>query len=76
MIRASRAWDNMQGGHPGGAEALVERMIREYPERPKPPAKVPVETPAKTPAEAPVETPPKTPTEAPVEADAKKDVVE
>jgi hypothetical protein len=31
---ASRAWESIQGGHPGGAEALVERMIREYPGRP------------------------------------------
>jgi hypothetical protein len=26
--------DAIQGGHPGGAEALVERMIREYPGKP------------------------------------------
>jgi hypothetical protein len=40
--------DAIQGGHPGGAEALVERMIREYPgkpvkaEAPKLPAQEPV----------------------------------
>ena len=34
---ASRAWESIQGGHPGGAEALVERMIREYPGRPAEP---------------------------------------
>ena len=28
---ASRAWESIQGGHPGGAEALVERMIRAVP---------------------------------------------
>jgi hypothetical protein len=28
---ASRAWESIQGDHPAGGEALVERMIREYP---------------------------------------------
>jgi hypothetical protein len=29
---ASRAWESIQGDHPAGGEALVERMIREYPD--------------------------------------------
>jgi hypothetical protein len=33
---ASRAWESIQGGHPGGAEALVEKMVEQYP--PKQPA--------------------------------------
>ena len=28
---ANRAWESIQGDHPAGGEALVERMIREYP---------------------------------------------
>jgi hypothetical protein len=80
---AHRAWDAIQGGHPGGAEAYVERLIEQYPGRPKPPAKAPVDTPAKPPAEAPpealakppaeapVETPVNTPAETPAEADTK-----
>jgi hypothetical protein len=55
---ASKAWDSVKklanrvyeaslGSHPGGAEALVERMIREYPERPKQTAEPPVEAPGK-----------------------------
>jgi hypothetical protein len=35
---ADRAWESIQGGHPGGAEALVERMIREYPGHPTEPS--------------------------------------
>jgi hypothetical protein len=31
---ANRAWESIQGGHPGGAEALVEKMIEQYPGRP------------------------------------------
>jgi hypothetical protein len=38
---ASRAWESIQGGHPGGAEALVEKMIEQYP--PKQPAQEPTE---------------------------------
>jgi hypothetical protein len=34
---ASRVWESMQGDHPAGGEALVERMIREYPGRPTKP---------------------------------------
>jgi hypothetical protein len=30
---ANRAWESIQGDHPAGGEALVERMIREYPGR-------------------------------------------
>jgi hypothetical protein len=73
---AHRAWDAIQGGHPGGAEAYVERLIEQYPERPKPSAKAPVDTPAKPPAEARLQAPAKPPAEAPVEADPKKDAVE
>jgi hypothetical protein len=38
---ANRAWESIQGGHPGGAEALVEKMIEQYP--PKQPAQEPTE---------------------------------
>jgi hypothetical protein len=34
---ASRAWESIQGDHPAGGEALVERMIREFPGRPTEP---------------------------------------
>ena len=33
---AERAWEAIQGDHPAGAEALVERLIREYPEHKEP----------------------------------------
>jgi hypothetical protein len=38
---ASRAWESIQGDHPAGGEAYVERLIREYPERPVEPAPAP-----------------------------------
>jgi hypothetical protein len=57
---ARRFEDAIQGGHPGGAEALVERMIREYPDKrvkpdaPQAPAQEPVNR-EKEPAQEPVD---------------------
>jgi hypothetical protein len=39
---ANRVLEATSGGHPGGAEALVDKMVEQYPEKPKQPAEAPV----------------------------------
>jgi hypothetical protein len=63
---ANRIYEATQGDHPGGAEALVERMIREYPSRPtKPEAPKP---------EAPKTEQPEQPAPSPNKSDAYKEI--
>jgi hypothetical protein len=39
---ANRVLEATSGSHPGGAQALVDKMIEQYPEKPKQPAEAPV----------------------------------
>jgi hypothetical protein len=73
---ANRVLEATSGNHPGGAEAYVERLIHQYPERPKPGAQAPADRTARSPGETPAETAAKPPAEAPVEGNTKTDAVE